>query len=161
MRKSWVAAAVALAMVGTAAIAVAPASASKPVRVVCVEDDWEHWRTAVSPGSCSLHVRKACWCHAGFALLENLRWSHWGRHEARGTGRETFNGPISVKQRVVLYRPRWGWTPRSGETRFFSRARIKSRLGRYTLRLDVPQGGFLPSDTQRPYREYDPSGASW
>jgi hypothetical protein len=143
MRKSWVAAAVALAMGGTATLAVTPASASKPVRVVCVEDDWEHWRTGVTPGSCSLHSRQGCWCHAGFALLENIRWSHWGRNEARGRGRETFNGPVTVKQRVVLSRPRWGWTPWSGEVRFFSRAHIKNRLGRYTLQLDVPQGRFL------------------
>src|SRR5215207_9143773 len=128
MRKFWVAAVLALAMVGPATISVAPASASTPVHVVCVTSDWQHWRTGIHPNDCALHMRRACWCHAGFALLENLHWSNWGRHHARGRGRETYNGGVTVKQHVLVSRPQWGWTPWSGEVKFFSRAKIRNRF---------------------------------
>jgi hypothetical protein len=106
VRKPLVAMVAVAALVAGGATA-APASA-KPTHVVCVDNDWSHWHTAVHPGNCSLHVRRDCWCHAGLVLFRSAHWLRWDDRRARGKGKESFNGGVTAKERVDLFRPRWG-----------------------------------------------------
>ncbi len=142
MKKSLIAVALAIAVLGAGAVAAKPATAS--THVVCATNDYGHWRTMVHPHNCNLHVRNECWCHAGLALFRSAHWAHWGKRHAVAGGKESFNGGVTSHEQVKLFRPRWGRTPWTGSTRFFSRAHIKNRFASTTIKLDVPQGRWLP-----------------
>jgi hypothetical protein len=143
MKKYVIVAVLATVLTAAATTMAAPASA-RPTHVVCVTDDWQHWTTKVRPGSCTLHVRNGCWCHAELMLFRSAHWKAWGQRHAYAKGKETFNGGVTSNERVSLFRPRWGRTPSTGWVKFFSRARIANRFGEVTIKLDVPHGRWLP-----------------
>jgi|SRR5215203_2908917 len=139
-----------IALVGAVALfKPAPAAASPPTHVVCLDSNFNQWRAVTRPHHCNLHSKSGdanghvCWCMADTEPMVHLHWSRWSNKRAHGRGKLGVSTVGLVKTRVTLFRARWGWAPHGHEVRYFSRARITSRFGKHTINLNVPKSRWI------------------